>query len=574
LNVKHGMGVLLVLLLISACTQSTPTQTAGSARSTSGPTSSLPTSVRIAVGSETDNFSTKLGGRTNAAEFNFLSNSPLVLLDEHGRPSPLLAVEQPSRDNGSWIVNPDGTMVTTWKIKPNAKWHDGQPVIAQDFVFAKTVYLDTAMTISDRTPEEMMDSVEVVDEKTFTIHWHLPYPRANMLIQRELEPLPSHILAPLYAAGDSDAFLNKRFWSGPDYVGNGPYKMVSRDPGNWVVYQAFPDYFMGKPAIENVIVRIMPDTTTIVANLLAGEIDTAAGATALGQHGGQTVREKWDQTGEGEVVATPTRFRYAQIQFNQAYLEQPALLDVRVRRAIAHGIDRDSLAQVVTNGASRVAEIFMIPDDPLYARADAAIAKYPFDTNRAFALLAEAGWTRRGDQLVNAAGEQFAVELRTTAETDNLTEMHIAGSDMTRLGMNITETVVQQARIRDAEYRIKFPGMNHTALSIGVPDTLRTALTVECPDPARRYAGSNRGCWSNLEFDRMYTIANTSLEASERDQAVVQALKILTEELGVIGFSRNSENIPIRKGLVGPGARWPGQIGNTWNVHNWHWTQS
>jgi hypothetical protein len=64
------------------------------------------------------------------------------------------------------------------------------------------------------------------------------------------------------------------------------------------------------------------------------------------------------------------------------------------------------------------------------------------------------------------------------------------------------------------------------------------------------------------------------LDVAERDAAVVQGLRILTAELGIIGYTRSSEYIPVRKGLVGPGARWPGQIGNTWNVHNWRWTQS
>src|SRR5689334_7922481 len=129
------VGILCVMAL--ACGGQAPggDRAVGQPRSTAS--DRLPTSVRIAVSSETDMFSPKLGGRTNAAEFNFLMSSPLVLLDEHGAPSPLLAAEQPSRDNGTWVVNPDGTMTTTWHIRDNAKWHDGQPVTAQDFVFAR-----------------------------------------------------------------------------------------------------------------------------------------------------------------------------------------------------------------------------------------------------------------------------------------------------------------------------------------------------------------------------------------------------------------------------------------------------
>ena len=63
-----------------------------------------------------------------------------MLLDPQGRPSPWLAAELPSQENGSWVVNSDGTMRTTWKIRPNAKWHDGQPVRPTDFAFAEGGY--------------------------------------------------------------------------------------------------------------------------------------------------------------------------------------------------------------------------------------------------------------------------------------------------------------------------------------------------------------------------------------------------------------------------------------------------
>ena len=115
------------------------------------------------------------------------------------------------------------------------------------------------------------------------------------------------------------------------------------------------------------------------------------------------------------------------------------------------------------------------------------------------------------------------------------------------------------------------PGLNNTAQSIDVPGTLAVAITDQCPTVERRYIGSNRGCWRNAEFDRLYLVASTALDPRERDQAGIEAIKILTEEVGVFGLAYNSENIAVRKGLVGPGPRWPAQVGNTWNVHEWRW---
>lgn len=388
-----------------------------------------------------------------------MSNSPLVLLNERGVASPLLAAELPSRDNGSWVVNPGGTMETTWKIKPNAKWHDGQPVVSDDFVFALRVYLDDAMPIADRTPEQFMERIEPVDEKTFVIHWKQSYPWANELIARDLEPLPRHIMGSVYEAANADAFLNHAFWSSVEYIGTGPFRLLRWDPGTQLVYRAFDDYFMGRPKLDEVIFRIIPDTNTFVANLLGGEVDASVGSS-FGALAAATVRERWSQTGEGQLLGSPVRFRHTQIQFNPEYLAQPALLDRRVRRAIVHGIDRETLAQVVSAGGSGFTEIFLSPSDPLYEQAQRAITKYPYDPNRALALLQDAGWTKRGERLVNTDGGPFALDIRTTQGTDSETEASMS-----------------------------------------------------------------------------YVV----------------------------------ENIAVRKGLVGLGPRWPGQIGSTWNVHDWRW---
>jgi peptide/nickel transport system substrate-binding protein len=568
----------LSTLAIVACAPATAPQPANESHGTSPsgetPRTSGPTRVRVAIGAETDNLSTKLGGGTNAAEYNFLTNSPLVLQDAQGVASPLLAAELPSRDNGSWIVNADGTMRTTWRIRPNARWHDGEPVVSQDFVFAHRVYLDPAMTVSNRQPELFMDRVEPLDDKAFVISWKQPYPWANELTQRQLEPLPAHILESTYTAGDPDTFLNLRFWATTDYVGTGPYRLVQWDPQIQLVFRAFDDYFLGRPKIDEVILRIIPDTNTMLANLLAGEIDTAIGATSLGQQAGASLKEQWERSGDGQVVVNPVRFRHTQIQFNPAYLEQPALQDVRVRRALIHGLDRETLAQTVSAGLSPATDIYLSPGDPLYTEAQRVIAKYPYDPNRALALLADAGWAKRGDTLVDARGEPFKLDVRTTQSADNQAELSIMAADFTNLGMQVAQTVIPQSRIVDSEYVIKFPGLNNTGLSIQTPDTLRRGVTAECPDPARRYTGGNRGCWSNPEFDRLYEVASTSLDEAERGRAVVQALKILTEDVGLIGLFYTSENVPVRKGLIGPGPRWPGQIGNTWNVQDWRWQGS
>ncbi len=567
------MGTFLIVLVVTACAPAaSPRPTGGSSSgSAAGPQRATPSRATVAIGAELNNLATKLeGGNTFASEYNFMTNSPFAVLDARGQASPLLATDLPSRDNGNWTVNPDGTMTTTWQIRPNAKWHDGQPVVVDDVIFAYRVATDETIAVRDREPERFIDNIVAQDAKTFVIHWKQPYPWANQLIQRQLEPLPEHIMGSVYAAGDPEAFLNHPFWSSVGYVGTGPFVLSAWEPGSQVVFRAFDDYFMGRPKLDEITFRIISDSNTVVANVLSGAVDATLGIT-LGQRAGVTVKNQWAGTEAGQVIITPVRFRYVQIQLDPARTQQPALLDVRVRRALAHGIDRETLSAVVTEGTGPPATVPVSPNDPLFPAVDRAVTKYPFDPDRALALLREAGWSRRGDQLVNDAGQPFTLDVRTTAGADNETEMSLIASDLGKLGMQITQTVAAQSRIRDNEYRVTFPGLNTTAQSIDVPGTLLIAVSEQCATAERRFVGSNRGCWKNAEYDRFYNLAATTLDSNERGQAVINALKILTDDVGILGLTYNSENLAVKKGLVGPGPRWPAQVGNTWNVHEWRW---
>jgi peptide/nickel transport system substrate-binding protein len=571
---RLGLLISLVLVVLAGCGQpaAQPGSPAGSAVPGQPQTSSsTPSRVVVAIGAEVTTLGSKFeSANTYSSDFNFVLDAPLTVLDPKGTVLTRLAAEQPSREAGTWVVNPDGTMKTTWKIRPNAKWHDGQPVTSNDFVFALRVYMDDALPVPRRDPESFMDRVVPVDDTTFDIYWKGPYVRANALGNNELQALPEHILRPLYESRPGDQFLADPFWATTAYVSNGPYRIVNWEPGTTVTFRAFDDYVLGRPKIDEVIFRIIADGDTVAANLLGGAVDTTVGQT-LGQQVGTNVRNQWRSTGEGEVVASPTRWRYIEIQHDPARNQQPALLDLRVRRALEHGIDRVTLADIVSDGSSPPSDVPIIPNDPLYPRVQAATAKYPYDQNRALALLQEAGWTRNGDTLVNATGQPFQLDIRTTQVPGNDLEMNIIASDLSKLGMQMTQNVVPQSRIRDLEYRVTFPGLNTTALSIDVPQTMQVLTSDLCPTVERRYAGGNRGCWKNPEYDEMIRIASTSLDQKEREDAVVRAATIVTENVGAIGTFNSGEYIAIRKGLVGPGVRWPGQSGSTWNIADWYW---
>ncbi len=566
----------LVASLVVGCSPSRPAEqpsSGGASAPAARPAATGPTRATVAITAEITNLASKLEPqRTYGGEYGWISNSPLAFRDETGLGHPLLATALPSRDNGTWTVGADGTMATTWTIRPNAKWHDGKPVTGRDFVFALAVYSHPLIPVREREPERFMDRVVPQDDNTFVIHWKQPYPWADVLFTRQFEALPEHMMGSVFEAGDMDAFLNHSFWTTTSYVGNGPFRLVQWEPATSLTYRAFDDYFMGRPKIDELIVKIIPDANTMVSNVLSGAIDGTLGVS-LGVNQVATIRNQWAQTGEGQVKGFARGFRFLQIQFDPARSMQPALTDLRVRRAIVSGLDRDSLAEAITEGASKTAEAIMPPTDPLYARLEQAITRYPFDPTRAAAYLQEAGWNRTPDGLFSSAGQRFTLDIRDTAGQDSELEANIVADHLSSLGMQMTQTIVPSARIADVEYRVTFPGLNGTGTPIDIPAAMNIAHGDQCATVERRYVGVNRGCWINPEYDRFYIIASSSLDPSERENAVIEAHRVLTDQVGLIGVAYTPETVAVRKGLVGPGVHWPAQVGTAWNVHTWRWEQ-
>lgn len=565
-------AVLLVVLVTTACVPS-GVQPAPSREGSAGPKTlspAGPSRIVAAIGRDTSNLASKFASTGSfEGDQQFMINSPLAVIDPRGSTHPRLALDLPSRDKRTWVVKADGTMETTWTIRPNAVWHDGQPVTSQDFVFALNVYLDDAMPVRERAPERLMDRIELQDNKTFTIHWKQTYPWADRLLLGQLEPLPVHILGNLYDSG-KEAFVTASFWTSSSYVSSGPYRLAGWDKGVQIAYRAFENYFLGRPKLDEIILRVIPDMNTVVANVLSGAIDTTI-SLALNEQARRTVQGQW-RPEEGQVVGYPALVRFTQIQLHPERVQQQALLDRRVRRAIVHALDRPGIAEALMGDASLATDVLLSPSEPVYPRVQQVIAKYPYDPTRALALLQEAGWTRAGDRVVDARGQPFSLNVRTGQVSDNEIQMALMASYLSAIGMDISQTPAPQALNSDLEFRATFPGLHATGTSLEMPGAMIAFTTEQCPRAGRGYLGRNLGCWDNPEFDHLFDIATSTLDDQERGSALVNMFRVLLEDVGSFGLSYVSEWLATRKGLVGPAPRWPTQAGGTtWNVHEWSW---
>jgi len=571
--------VLLMVLLAVACgspASGPRSASSGDAASAGGDRApGQPSRLAVAIAQETGGLATKLDtiATSYAAEYHFMTNSPLTLLDAHDAVLPRLAQGLVSQDDGTWRIDPDGTMRTTWTIRSGALWHDGSPVTAADFAFALRVYQDPEISVVTREPEQLIDHIDILDDRAFVVAWSRPYAQADRLGPGQLEPLPEHLLAESYER-DRAVFQSSPFWTGPAYVGNGPYQLTQWEQGVQLIFRAFDRYYLGKPSIDEITFHVISDPNTVVANLLSGSIDATVGIT-LPPSAGAIVRETWDRTGDGRVLTFPTSTRFARFQLDPARSGQPALLDKRVRQAVVHALDRDTIAGGVSMGMLPAALNLLIPENQYYERVRQLAPPLSYDRSRALALLGDAGWTRSPNgAVVGPDGQPLSFEIRTPRAGDNEPQMNLVASDLRAIGIDVTETLIPAPRLKDLEYMSLFPGLYATAGVYDDPTAMENFTADQCPRADARFVGKNVGCWINTEYDRLVQVATTSLDDRERTNAFLHAHRLLMDDVAIVTLTYVTENIASRAGLAGPGPRSPAQKGNTWDVHTWRWTRA
>jgi peptide/nickel transport system substrate-binding protein len=524
--------------------------------------------LRIAWAGEPPTLSPKMaaGGGSSFFELSVTFNSALTYTDPKGNPVPQLAREIPTVENGGWRVNADGTMVTTYRLRENAKWQDGAPLTARDFAFAFRVYADPEVPLYRRDPETYMSSVEASDDRTLVINWSRPYYRANALHFQQLDPLPSHLLADAYQS-DVAAFATGPQWT-TAYVGSGPFRVDRWEPGVSIIARAFPDWVQGPPKAATLDIRFIADANTILANLLAGELDVTAHPWFPPQLAAQ-MRDQWEGGAIGYIRVTESRMQQLDLQLRDVPDSQPAVRDVRVRQALLSAIDRPSLAEILNFGlGGSVADAFFLRADPIFPEVDRALAKYPYDPARAARLLGDAGWRRASPDglLTNAAGQTMPLEIRATAGPAGEQETALIAANWKAAGVDSSAYLVPRVLAGNAELAANFPG-GLTGKRPITPEFFAWT-TAQTPTAQNRWLGSNRGSFSDPEVDRRNDAVLTATNPRAWLDANVALHKRISEQLGMLPLYYPVDAIVARHPIKGPLGHFTYPC-YSWNIFEW-----
>lgn len=258
-------------------------------------------------------------------------------------------------------------------LRPDVVWHDGRKFTAEDVVYTFAFLLNPASRISVPQFSDWVKRAEAVEPLKARLHLNAPFGPALEYVAEVLPILPKD----LYPPGSSSG-------AGAKLIGTGPYRLTSFKSGKGATFERNNKYFAGSPkgspAIGKMAFRSIADPATQIAELLGGGVDwiwritrdqadQLAAAPGMAVTSGGTMRTFW--------IGLETR--------------RPPFQDPRVRRAVAHAIDRTKLARELMGPTTPVLDVPCFPPQFGCIKSD-AVPHYEYNPAKATQLLAEAGF--------------------------------------------------------------------------------------------------------------------------------------------------------------------------------------
>jgi peptide/nickel transport system substrate-binding protein len=483
MRTRAMLAAMVVAILTVGCTQPSAAPRSSAPAGTTPGQAAPARTLNLGVRYELGDLAAKVSSGITSTATKRLFNAALAVIDGTGTARPYLAETLPQLNTPAWDVQPDGRMETTYRLRPDLTWHDGTPLTAEDFAFAYRVYTAPSIGIFEVVPQDRISEVLAPDARTVVIRWRTPYPEAGSLRHADLDPLPRHILEAPFQ-DNPDQLANHPYWT-REFVGVGPYRLERWEPGSHIDTVAFPGHALGRPKIDRVVVRFIPDENTMLTNLLAGNVEVAMDNSLRFEHA-MVLKREWGPTNKGLVLLDPTQPRLTNIQLRPEIANPTAILDLRVRRALAHSVDKQGIVDGLFDGEVPTADQFLPRTVPYFAELDRGVVKYPYDLRRTEELMAEAGYRRGGDgTLSGPAGERFSFEHVVIAGSQNERQSAIMADGWRRVGAEVKEGAIPAAQATNGEVRATFSALSSVATGGGEPG-LNFLASAQIPTPANR----------------------------------------------------------------------------------------
>ncbi|MFJ7935274.1 ABC transporter substrate-binding protein [Sporosarcina sp. NPDC096371] len=464
---------------------------------------------------------------TYAATSDVVGLSPILMNDSVSANATEHLYEQLFKLNGDTMEvepvlaesyeNPDD-LTWTIKLKKDITFHDGTPFNAEAVKYTFEKLRDPATAAPRASLMEPIDTITVIDEHTVEIKTLYPYGP----FLATLSHTNSAIVSP---TADQKQDLMK------DPVGTGPYKFVSWTPGDQVVMEANEDYWGGKPEVDKFTLKVVPEISTAISMLQAGEVQLIDNLPTEQIERLEGMKNINIEKKEGTTIYYLT-FNHSK-ERNQ---------DPEFRKAVASAVDRDAFISKLKGLGVRSDSIL----GPKVFGHDASADKAgtPYDVDAAKALVEKNGYGSEPIKLLTANRANFIL----MAE--------IVQAQLTEAGFNVQIESMEWATFLDAaragEYDITFLSWANV-----------TADGSEMFYPnfhSDNVGSSNRAHYSNPEFDTLVDASRSTIDQEERKKYLKQANQLMLDEDVAIVMNHGFVTAALNKDYTGlqldPNGKW------------------
>lgn len=424
----------------------------------------------------------------------------------------------------SRTISSDGKTVT-WKLRDNATYHDGKPVTAGDIVGGYERLYEVGGSASFLlTMGSVMGpaAFKAVDEKTITMQLDAPNELVfmNNVMHNTSSISPEHLKS---VAPSNDPF-GKQELKKSMVPGNGPFVFDQYKPGDRVVLRSYANYYAGKPKLDRVIMKIVPDATQRLLLLKSGDVDMVHEPPVK-------ELDALKQDPNIRVLSIPTP-RSVHLQLNH---EIAPFDNQQVRQAVAYATPYDSIVKdVYKNYATRSMSLVtkgMPGHDP-------AFWTYNTDLDKAKDLLAQAGFPG------GAGLPSIKLSVRIGSEEDERTAVLVA-NNLKQIGMNVTIEKIAFAAFNEQQQAGKLQFFVDNWIS-WVNDPFYHLSWL-----ARSDSPTNYGRFKNDRVDELIKQYTLSTDQPARLAAVKEIQQIMAEDVSHVYLVQPNWNVPMRKNVQG-----------------------
>jgi peptide/nickel transport system substrate-binding protein len=414
-------------------------------------------------------------------------------------------------------VSDDGKTYTV-KLKPEAKWSDGQPVSADDVIFTLNALRNPEVGSPGISQFDKVEDVTKTDDHTVTIKLkqvYAPFPYALASAM-----LPSHVLKNVKPKD----LQNDAYGKDPaKTVTNGPWKWTEWKQKQYLAFEADPNYWGPKPHIQKVIHKIYADQNTEIQALLKGDTDMTSAIPV-------TMVDAVKKSKDISVILEPgPQYEYFAFNFNGSNFKDKVspFTGMKTRQAIAYALDRQGMIDNVLKGTGKPLSGPFLPGS--WADPGDAAVHYSYDKEQAKKLLAEDGWKAGSDGILVKDGHRFSFELQYNAGNSRREQVAV-----------VIQQNLKDVGIEATPKGIDFSSWIDQNVNPGKFQAILLSWSLNNPDPdgesifSSKYFppnGQNVGWYKNEKLDALWVKGYSVTDQAERKQVYQEVAKEISTDL-------------------------------------------